>query len=750
MATTMYSNRMSNARKRSSIPLCPSGLRKLLYSESEGPKSNQVGGKISHDALEDRTHNFIDDSGLLEHNSLSGEPMMLYSVKGTVNSDQVGGSMFRDTVERDLPNKENSGFTEHDKISQESNESSRCTEVSLVKTASFEDVGHLSEAPEDFRIELNVNDGSNEEAFKEELMHMFERERRSLEMYFEKKVEELLRGFSSRLVGSEGAMRQDKTEFENMLIPKTTNSLQDEGQQFEQCYYNQLKNLGSKRGTDRRQQRDEKFGRVNSELKENLGEMKQEVLRVQSRMEEEMKRDEQLEVGKQFSIRLKETQKSLQRLKDEFETKLPQQPMLMEKQSQSKMIELGERLEVDQYQGKPRKDMSHEKKEIAREKSEMQAKFDKVKLQLEKNFSLRLTTAEANLESLKTELQQRIKMEKESREKLLELEQKLENEYQAMLKRQISRDKEEAIREETEVEARFKREKLRLEQNFILQLSEAETSVKRLKAELKQRIQMEKENRETITKLEAKLQEERQLRLDAERELQQNKAERSNEESFNRNENERLRDEVAALRREIEEKNKEIKMQSMERALQQEKGKYSNQESLDTSGNENLRDEVHALRQEIDEKNKEIERLLAATRENELKVLTLTRRLHKLAKRESKEMVVKRRAYEGRIESPELSKAGSSSEDGEKRPARNSWDLEGSLRGLESISLRADKGTEEYRVATPPVEERKKILVFVTFEKQNEPLIYKLLNTLFPRQNNPTIRVLMTSDAKDQ
>lgn len=639
-------------------------------------------------------------------------------------------------------------------MNRKNSHSEQYSDVNLMKIASFENPSHTAE---EWRIVQSVNSGKSEELFKEEPTHFSEPERKALVMYFEVKMEELLREISSRQMGAEGTMRDEKLEFENML----TTGMQDEGKRLT----DQLRSKWATR------------------LKQVDEELEREAVGKKTEMEKKLKKDESRVEGS-FNLRLKEAEMSLQILKDEFKTHEGKRRAIIGKQSQDMITEPGERLEAE-FQKILRKDMSYEKKEAAREKSETETKVKKDKRQLEKNFFLRLTEAETNLRLLKTEVQQMIETEKENRRKLAELEEKLKSEYQAIIRRQISHEKEEARRDKVKMEERFLKEKVRLEESFNRKLSEAETGLKRLKAELQQRERMEKENRDTIMKLEAKLQEERQLRLDAERELQRRKTEFSTEQFLNRNENERLRNEIEGLRREIENK-REI----VERELEQKKVKCFKEECLNTNEDENvrnevdahrhdnedkgnteneikrrevkntserslnanenecLRDEVDTLRREIEEKNKEIEKLLGVKKDNELKVLSLARRLEKRlekrTKRDSKEADSRRRKYDGQIDSPERLSNKTTSEEGEKRSSRNSWDLEGSLPTLGDVALRTDRLTNDCNAVLPVAEETRKILVFVTFEKRNERGILRFLTSLLPRQNFiSTVRVSM-------
>lgn len=655
-------------------------------------------------------------------------------------------------------------------MSQKSYEARKYPAAEFVNTASSEEVSQPSTK---CRVDPCVRDtrdsSRKEEDFKDELMHVFERERAELEMYFENKMDELLRAeISNRGMEFEEAVMEKTLALENMFAKRMAQSLQD----------------GKKRLKERLLgfNLDEKFGREGSELKENLDVMKQDAVRAERINMQGKEKEDESQLENNFTLRLEDAEVSLQMLKDEFKSNVAKRRAIMGKQSRCIVTDSGEKLEAE-YQNVFRKDMSHEKKEAAREKSEAETKFKKEKRQLE-SFFLRLTETEAVVQDLKNESEKRIEMEKERRRKIVELEEKLKGDYEVMLSRQISHEKEEARRNKIEIDERFRKEKLQLEENFNLKLCESESALKKLRAELQQRERIEREHRDTIMKLEAKLQEERQIRLIVGRELQTKKAEFATEESLNRNENRRLRNEIDRLRREIEQRDKEtkrevveelqqgsatltaqkneslgvevdspqkIKEEIVESEIQKEKVRNRSNESLNVNENEHCKDEIEALRAEVEEKNKKIERLLGIKQENELKILNLAKRLERRARRSSKQADARRRQIDSQIESPELSNK-TTSEDGEKIFERNSWDLEGSLRDWEDTTLKSCRGVRERNTVVPFVKETsRKMLVVVTFEKRIEQGILRLFSSLFPREIiTPTIRVVMKQKADDQ
>ena len=388
--------------------------RTMMYSASETElNSSHIGGKMENrgvivDELESNSGVFT------ENEDISGERTMMYSEVETVTSSQAAGKIYRcGSLEGGMRSSKDSGIGEQDNVSQNSNEFEVYTETNLIKTAGS---GHLSQSSDEFQIELSEND---EEALKEELLHIFERERTSLGMYFKKKMEELLRGFRTRQMEWDESTRAEKAELERNMsmekmemqknfadeIAKLTQSFNEERQQLEQYYQEQLKELREKLVTEQRGMT-ENFAKEKSELKE-----------------------------------------------------------------------------------------------------------------------------------------------------------KLEAEYQVMLKREISLEKQEAFREKSDMEVRFNKEKHEIEKNFNLRLTDSETNSQRIKAEFEtnltqERMRMEREFQEKIRQFEEKLQEEKRLRLDVEKQIELEKEKYFNEDLTNKKEHERLKSEVDLLRLEIEEKNR--------------------------------------------------------------------------------------------------------------------------------------------------------------------------------------------------
>ena len=321
------------------------------------------------------------------------------------------------------------GFLENDNLSQGSSGSESYPKSALVSSVGYHNVaGHSSQTYQEFQLDLSEND---DEALKEELMHIFEREKTAVEMYFKNKMEERLRVFRSKQLEYEETTRAEKIELEhNVSIEK------------------------------------------------------------------------------------------------------------MEMQNT-----------------------------FAKEVAKLAHTFNEERQQLEVYYKEQLKDLRENIEIEKKNMDEKLSKEK------IEFKENLEAEYQAMVRKEVAHEKKEAVQERSELETRFYREKLELENCYTLKLTEAETSLQKLKAEFEanlaeERMRMEKQRQDNIREIDAKLKEESQLRHDKEKELEQQKEIYANEDSFNKKENERLRNDIDALRREVDDKNREnMQLKSMEEKL---------------------------------------------------------------------------------------------------------------------------------------------------------------------------------------
>ena len=334
--------------------------RTMMYSASHTVNSSHIGGKnrgVTVGELESNRGVFT------ENEDISGERTMMYSESGTVTSSQAAGKIYRyGSFEGGMRSSKDSGIGEQDNVSQNSNEFEVYTETNLIKTGGF---GLLPQSSDEFQIELSDND---EEALKEELLHIFERERTSLGMYFKKKMEELSRGFRTRQMEWDESTRAEKAELERNMsmekmemqknfadeIAKLTRSFNEERQQLEQYYQEQLKDLREKLATEQRGMT-ENFAKEKSELKEKLeaeyqvmlkreiSVEKQEALREKSEMEVLFNKEKH-EIEKNFNRRLTDSETNSQRIKAEFETNLTQEKMRMEREFQEKIRQFEEKL----------------------------------------------------------------------------------------------------------------------------------------------------------------------------------------------------------------------------------------------------------------------------------------------------------------------------------------------------------------------------------------------------------------------
>ena len=357
----------------------------------------------------------------------------------------------------------------------------------------------------------------------------------------------------------------------------------------------------------------------------------------------------------------------------------------------SRQIEWEEtkRAEREEYVRKMAKEKMEMQKHFANAISKLTHSFDEERKQLEECY-------EEQLKDLRTKLEAEQKRDegKCAAQSKLKLKEKIDAEYLEMVMRETLQEKQEAMREKSEIKARFNKEKFELEKNFNFLLTEAEASLHRVRAELKESLCMERESQKKIVDLEEKLKEEKQQRLSVEKEFEEEKAKYHNEESFNKNENEKLKN------------------------------------------------EVDVLHQEIQEKNSEIKRLVEANQEGNLKIRALTRHLQKRAKRSSEEGSIKSQESEGRA----------TVDDRVNTVQTNTWDVQGNPGAVDTRAVESENTiVKVYDSKLRLTDERKRILVFVTFEKRPGQGLSRFLGALLPKQPiSSTVRVLMASDAKDE
>ena len=340
---------------------------------------------------------------------------------------------------------------------------------------------------------------------------------------------------------------------------------------------------------------------------------------------------------------------------------------------------------------------------MAKEKMEMQRHFADAISKLTHSFNEERKQLEQCYEEQLKDLRIKLRtgqkpMDGKYAEDELEFRERLGDEDHVTLRKETSTQ--EALREKSEIKARFNKEKFELEKNFNSLLTEAEANLHTVRIELKESMQMEKEHQKTILDLESKLNEEKQQRLGVERELEQ------------------------------------------------EKAKYSSKEAMSKKENEQLRSKVDELRREVEEKNSEMKRLLEANQESNLKIRALTRHLQKRVKRNSGSSV-KSQEYEEAKES----EGHAAAEGRSNSPQTSTSDQQGKLAEVETRAVDTAESTivKVYDSKMRLIDERRKILVYVTFEKRPEQGLHRILNALLPKQpSSSTVRVLMTSDAKSE
>lgn len=359
----------------------------------------------------------------------------------------------------------------------------------------------------------------------------------------------------------------------------------------------------------------------------------------------------------------------------------------------------------DRLQGLRSNQMESEETKRAHEKEEFGSKMAKEKIEMQKHFAdgiSKLTHSfneerkqlekyyEEQLKDLGKKLgaeQNRVEGKFAAQGKL-ELKDKFEDDHQVLLMKKTLQEKQDAMREKSEIVARFNKEKFELEKNFNLLLTEAEAGLHRVRAELKESLCLQRESQKRIMDLDEKLKEEKKQRL------------------------------------------------AVERELEEEKAKCHNEEALDKKENE-----VGVLRQEIEEKNRQIKRLVEANQESNLKIRALTRHLQKRTKRNSEEGSVKSQESEGRA----------AVDDKTNTVQTDTRDLQGNPREILTRAVGSQNTiVKVYDSKMRLTDERKRILVFVTFEKRSGQGLSRFISALLPKQPiSSTVRVLMASDNKD-
>ena len=468
-----------------------SGGQAILYSATEvATSSTQDGGTVLSGKMSSGELNNSKDNSCTERKqSFSGRGT--YSTSQSRRSSLGEIKVCRHGVSKTegMRNKEND-----DTLSQEGNESEGYDEGNLVKAVSHQNIIQFSQTSgEDFRIELSEND---EEALKEELLHIFDRERSTLEMYFRNKMEERLRGFRNRQIEFEEAARAEKVELENNMsmekmemqkmfaeeIAKLTSSFNEERQQLESYYKEQLKDLREQLRTEQKQM-DERFTCEKVELKQKLeaeyhilvkreiSHGKEEAAREKIELEARFQK-EKMELEKSYNARLTEAEANLQRLKTEFEVNLADQKMRLEKQKQESLKEVQAKLhEEKQLRYEKEKELAQDKEKYFNEDSTKRMENEQLKNDVD---SLRRQIDEKTRETMQlrtTEEKVRQKGRDGLEGKLKDDFEKLVAEHKMELEKNYQKDKErlaenlEAEKRKMNEENEREKEKIKLEQD---------------------------------------------------------------------------------------------------------------------------------------------------------------------------------------------------------------------------------------------------------------------------------------------
>lgn len=143
-------------------------------------------------------------------------------------------------------------------------------------------------------------------------------------------------------------------------------------------------------------------------------------------------------------------------------------------------LELKDKFE-DDYQVLLMKKTLQEKQEAMREKSEIIARFNKEKFELEKNFNFLLTEAEAGLHRVRAELKESLCLQRESQQKIVDLDVKLKEEKEQRLGVERELEEEKAKCHNEEALDKKKNEQLKSEVGVLRQeIEEKNRQIKKL------------------------------------------------------------------------------------------------------------------------------------------------------------------------------------------------------------------------------------------------------------------------------
>ena len=289
----------------------------------------------------------------------------------------------------------------------------------------------------ELRLELDEDVVEND-FLKEELIHIFERERSTLELYFKNKIEDLLHKFKRGQLEWEEASRAEKADMENAFTQEKTAMQRS-------------------------------FGEEIAKLTRTFNE-------------------ERAELEEYYKAQLQE-------LKDRARTEQKE----MEERAAREKIELREKLELE-HRAVLTSEVEKGAKAALQEREDLERRLSQENRDLEHKHKLRMNSEEARVQQMTTD-----------------------------------------------IEAKVQEERLNLERDFRQRLTQMEETV-----------QQEREMRGGV---ERQLDQEREMRCEMERQIDREKVKGSRLESSWKEDAERLKEQIAELRRELDEKDRKFAME---------------------------------------------------------------------------------------------------------------------------------------------------------------------------------------------
>ena len=257
-------------------------------------------------------------------------------------------------------------------------------------------------------------------------------------------------------------------------------------------------------------------------------------------------------------------------LKSELFHIFERERMTMEQYFKNRMEELliSFRSKQQEWDARSRAERAELEDSMGLEKLEMQKNFGEEIAKLTRTFNEERCQLEQYYKVQMKELRNQLRQEQQeinetvAKEKVV-LKEKLETEYQSMLRVALSDSKQLQYNEKAELESEFNKIKLDMEKQHNIELLEKERKLQTMKTEVEyqfsqEKAGMEKEFKERQQELENKLQQEKELRQEGERLLEIEKGNSIHSNMLHKQEIESLQLEIEKLRYQLNERDKNM------------------------------------------------------------------------------------------------------------------------------------------------------------------------------------------------